>query len=95
MWYGGERPVSLADVVERHRSLDCHPGSETRQEDSIESSAPERVGPHMFATIRRYDAIDQEHVSELAKKVDESLMPASASSRASMATTSSMPATAS
>ena len=30
----------------------------------------------MFATIRRYDAIDQEHVSDLVKKVDESLMPA-------------------
>jgi hypothetical protein len=29
----------------------------------------------MFATIRRYDAIDQEHVAELIKKVDESLMP--------------------
>ena len=30
----------------------------------------------MFATIRRYDAIDQEHVGDLVKKVDESLMPA-------------------
>ena len=30
----------------------------------------------MFATIRRYDAIDQEHVADLVKKVDESLMPA-------------------
>ena len=29
----------------------------------------------MFATIRRYDAIDQEHVAELAKKVDETLLP--------------------
>ena len=29
----------------------------------------------MFATIRRYDAIDQEHVGDLVKKVDESLMP--------------------
>jgi hypothetical protein len=30
----------------------------------------------MFATIRRYDAIDQEHVGDLVTKVDESLMPA-------------------
>jgi hypothetical protein len=30
----------------------------------------------MFATIRRYDAIDQEHVGDLVKKVDESLLPA-------------------
>jgi hypothetical protein len=29
----------------------------------------------MFATIRRYDAIDQDHVAELAKKVDETLVP--------------------
>jgi hypothetical protein len=29
----------------------------------------------MFATIRRYDAIDQERVSELVKKVDETLVP--------------------
>jgi hypothetical protein len=29
----------------------------------------------MFATIRRYDAIDQEHVAELVKKADETLMP--------------------
>ena len=29
----------------------------------------------MFATIRRYDAIDQDHVADLAKKVDETLVP--------------------
>ena len=29
----------------------------------------------MFATIRRYDAIDQEHTSELVKKTDETLVP--------------------
>src|SRR4029453_1327883 len=46
------------------------------QEDSTESSSPEkRVGPHMFATIRRYDAIDQERTSELVKKADETLVP--------------------
>ena len=56
--------------------FDCHLGSEAAQEDSIESSTPEkRVGPHMFATIRRYDAIDQDHVADLAKKVDETLVP--------------------
>jgi len=29
----------------------------------------------MFATIRRYDAIDQSHISELVKKTDETLLP--------------------
>lgn len=29
----------------------------------------------MFATIRRYEAIDQERVSELVKKADETLLP--------------------
>ena len=29
----------------------------------------------MFATIRRYDAIDQERTDELVKKVDETLVP--------------------
>lgn len=29
----------------------------------------------MFATIRRYDAIDQERVGELVKKADETLVP--------------------
>ena len=29
----------------------------------------------MFATIRRYDAIDSERTSELVKKVDETLVP--------------------
>ena len=29
----------------------------------------------MFATIRRYDAIDQERASELVKKADETLVP--------------------
>ena len=29
----------------------------------------------MFATIRRYDAIDQERVDELVKKADETLVP--------------------
>jgi hypothetical protein len=29
----------------------------------------------MFATIRRYEAIDQARTSELVKKVDESLVP--------------------
>jgi hypothetical protein len=30
----------------------------------------------MFATIRRYDAIDPERTDELVKKADESLVPA-------------------
>ena len=29
----------------------------------------------MFATIRRYDAIDQTRISELVKKTDETLLP--------------------
>ncbi len=29
----------------------------------------------MFATIRRYDAIDQKHVADLVKKADETLKP--------------------
>jgi hypothetical protein len=29
----------------------------------------------MFATIRRYDAVDQERTSELVKKADETLVP--------------------
>ena len=29
----------------------------------------------MFATIRRYDAIDQTQISELVKKTDETLLP--------------------
>ena len=29
----------------------------------------------MFATIRRYDAIDQDRTSELVKKADETLVP--------------------
>src|SRR4029453_11561485 len=46
------------------------------QEDSTESSSPEkRVGSHMFATIRRYDAIDQERTDEVVKKVNETLVP--------------------
>ena len=29
----------------------------------------------MFATIRRYDAIDQDHIADLVKKADETLVP--------------------
>jgi hypothetical protein len=29
----------------------------------------------MFATIRRYDAIDQERIGDLVKKADETLVP--------------------
>jgi hypothetical protein len=29
----------------------------------------------MFATIRRYEGIDQSRTTEVVKKVDESLMP--------------------
>jgi hypothetical protein len=47
-----------------------------RQEDSIESSTPEeRVEPHMFATIRRYEAVNTERTSELVQKANDSLLP--------------------
>ena len=52
------------------------PYASQRQENSIEPSAPDkRVGPHMFATIRRYEAVNTERTSELVKKVDDSLLP--------------------
>jgi hypothetical protein len=35
----------------------------------------EQLGHHMYATIRRYEAIDQSRTSELVKKVDEDLVP--------------------
>ena len=50
----------------------------------------------MHATIRRYEGIDQSRTDELIKKVDDGLLTRlSARWRGSVATTSSMPATAS
>jgi len=48
----------------------------THQENSTEFSAlKKQLGLHMFATIRRYEAIDTSRSSELVKKVDETLVP--------------------
>jgi hypothetical protein len=49
----------------------------------------------MYATIRRYEAVDQARTSEVVKKVDESLVPRLSKLPALAATTSSRPATAS
>jgi hypothetical protein len=38
----------------------------------------------MFATIRRYEAIDQARTSELAKKADESLLPSLSESKGAL-----------
>jgi hypothetical protein len=35
----------------------------------------ENVGNRMFATIRRYESVDQSRTAELVKKVDETLLP--------------------
>jgi hypothetical protein len=43
---------------------------------STEFSTPaEESWDHMFATIRRYESIDQSRTGELVKKADESLLP--------------------
>jgi hypothetical protein len=46
------------------------------QEDSTEFPAMKKqLGLHMYGTIRRYEAIDQNRTSELVKKADETLVP--------------------
>jgi hypothetical protein len=51
-------------------------GRTAQQEDSIESSIRTTVGTlTMYATIRRYESVDQARTDELVKKVDESLVP--------------------
>ena len=49
----------------------------------------------MHAIVRRYEGIDTKRTDELTRKVGESLTRASRSSRASTATSSSRPTTAS
>jgi hypothetical protein len=53
------------------------PGSGLHRDDSTELFHPEeRVGSiTMHATIRRYEAIDGTRISEIVKKVDDSLLP--------------------
>jgi hypothetical protein len=49
----------------------------------------------MYATIRRYESVDQSRTSELVKKADETLVPRLSKLPGSAAITSSRPATAS
>ena len=72
-------------VVRRHplpvsssfpSSLRCHLWVGAHQEDSTEFPIlKKQLGHLMFATIRRYEGIDQTRTSELVKKVDDSLVP--------------------
>ena len=58
------------------RSLRRHTGTVAHQEDSTEfSSLKRQLGSRMYATIRRYEAIDKSRTDELVKKVDETLVP--------------------
>jgi hypothetical protein len=51
-------------------------GAGAVQERSVGAAPPEEiVGIHMFATIRRYESVDQSRIAELVKKVDEMLLP--------------------
>jgi hypothetical protein len=46
------------------------------QEDSTEFPAlKKQLGHRMYATIRRYESIDQSRADELTTKVDQSLVP--------------------
>ena len=48
----------------------------TPQEDSTEFPAlKKQLGHRMYATIRRYESIDQSRAAELTTKVDQSLVP--------------------
>jgi hypothetical protein len=56
-------PPRLSDRPERSREF-------------IRASCPERnEGARMFATIRRYDGVDQNRTTELTSKVNETLLP--------------------
>jgi hypothetical protein len=50
----------------------------TRAQQGAQSSSPvlnETKEQHMFATIRRYDGVDQNRTTELTTKVTETLVP--------------------
>jgi hypothetical protein len=57
--------------------FDCHIGPERSREFVLDSSAltDEEKEQHMFATIRRYDGVDQNRTNELTGKVNETLVP--------------------
>ena len=75
MLRGASRPS--ADVVELPKLPSTSTSGLAHQEDSTEFPALKKhVGiHHMYGTIRRYEAIDQNRTSELVKKVDETLAP--------------------
>jgi hypothetical protein len=71
-----QAPGPTADVVELAKPPSTvTPGSEAAGGLNRVLRPRERVGPNMFATIRRYEATDQDRTSELVKKVDETLVP--------------------
>ena len=47
-----------------------------RVQQEVQSNSPVLIGTkHMFATIRRYDGVDQNRTTELTSKVNETLVP--------------------
>src|SRR5581483_7489526 len=70
------RPRAPTDVVELTSSFLRHLGPRAARDDSAESSClDKRVGISMYATIRRYEAVDQSRSSELVNKAKDSLVP--------------------
>src|ERR1700745_1818478 len=68
-----------ADSHRRRRAFTRSFGviSDRRGPGELFGAAPpeEIVGIHMFATIRRYESVDQSRTAELVKKLDETLLP--------------------
>ena len=53
--------------------FDCHTWPTRSRESDLDS--PNRREHHMYATIRRYEGVDQSRTSELTGKVNETLVP--------------------
>src|SRR6187200_3154455 len=70
----GDAPRPLADVVELHA-----PSTVSWAPDATGGlnrvPNPRRELDNMFATIRRYEGVDQSRVNELVKQTDETLKP--------------------
>jgi hypothetical protein len=67
--------VVIEAVEASHFLLDYRTG---RAQQGVRSDSPvprETKEHHMFATIRRYDGVDQNRTTELTSKVNETLMP--------------------
>jgi hypothetical protein len=66
----------VSEAVEvSHVLFDC--GTD-RAQQGVRSSSPVLIGTkehYMFATIRRYDGVDQNRTTELTTKVNETLVP--------------------